>query len=189
MRYTNEFKRKCVEMYYQGKYPDTPEGIGTKRFHEKIREWVRVAEACGLDALDHKKHNKIWTPDERYVLVARVLAGEANKAVAISAGIKEGQLYQWVRKYKNYGYNGLIPKQKGRKQKKPDMKKIGTRKPTKPNESEHEELIRLRAENEYMKAEIEVIKKEIALREQKEAARLKAKKQRLSKNSEKMDSN
>ena len=96
MRYSYEFKRKCVEMYYQGNYPDTPEGIRT---------------------------------------------------------------YQWVRKYKIYGYNGLISKQKGRKSKNPDMKKIGTRKPPKPNESEYEELIRLRAENEYMKAEIEVIKK------------------------------
>ena len=98
-------------------------------------------------------------------------------------------LYQWVRKYKIYGYNGLISKQKGRKSKNPDMKKIGTIKPPKPNESEYEELIRLKAENEYMKAEIEVIKKEIALREEKKAARLKAKKQQSSKNSEKRDTN
>ena len=56
-------------------------------------------------------------------------------------------------------------------------------------ESEYEELIRLRAENEYIKAEIQVINKEIALREEKEAARLKAKKQRSSKNSEKKDTN
>ena len=55
------------------------------------------------------------------------------------------------------------------------------------NESEYEELMRLRAENAYIKAEIEVIKKEIALREEKEAAQLKAKKQRSSKNSEKKD--
>ncbi len=34
-------------------------------------------------------------------------------------------------------------------------------------ESEREELIRLRAENEYIKTEIAVIKKEIALREEK----------------------
>ena len=54
--------------------------------------------------------------------------------------------------------------------------------PAQLTESEREELIRLRAENEYIKAEIEVIKKEIALREEKEAARLKAKKQRSSKN-------
>ena len=37
-------------------------------------------------------------------------------------------------------------------------------------ESEREELIRLRAEVEYMRAENEVIKKEIALREEKQAA-------------------
>ena len=54
--------------------------------------------------------------------------------------------------------------------------------PAQLTESEREELIRLRAENKYIKAEIEVNKKEIALREEKEAARLKAKKQRSSKN-------
>ena len=25
MRYSYGFKRKCVELYYQGRYPDTPE--------------------------------------------------------------------------------------------------------------------------------------------------------------------
>ena len=176
-------------MYYRGEYPETPEGIGLERFHKKIREWVKIEEACGPDALKHNSQNKDWTPEERYALVARVMAGDSISSVAISAGINSGQLYQWVRKYKIYGYNGLIPKQKGRKPKDPDMKKIGTRKPPKPNESEYEELIRLRAENAYMKAEIEVIKKEIALREEKEAARLKVKKQQSLKNSEKTDSN
>ena len=57
------------------------------------------------------------------------------------------------------------------------------------NESEYEELIRLRAEVAYIKAENEVIKKEIALREEKEAARLKARKQRSSKNSATEDTN
>ena len=164
MRYSYEFKRKCVEMYYQGNYPDTPEGISTKRFRSNIREWVRIEEACGPDALRHKTHNKNWTPEAKLELVAKVIAGASIRSVSVSAGINGGMLYQWVRKYKIYGYNGLISKQKGRKSKNPDMKKIGTRKPPKPNESEYEELIRLKAENEYMKAEIEVIKKEIALR-------------------------
>ncbi len=110
-------------------------------------------------------------------------------AMENSIPFTEGQLYRWVRNYKIYGYNGLIPKLKGRKLKNPDMRKVGTRKPPKPTESEYEELIRLRAENEYMKAEIEVIKKEIALREEKEAARLKAKKQQSSRNSAQKDSN
>ena len=60
--------------------------------------------------------------------------------------------------------------------------------PTPLTESEREELIRLRAEVEYIKAENEVIKKEIALREEKEAARLKAKKQQSLQNSATEDS-
>ena len=62
------------------------------------------------------------------------------------------------------------------------MKKNQT--PAPLTESEREELIRLRAEIEYIKAENEVIKKEIALREEKQAALLKAKKQQSSKSSE-----
>ena len=68
-------------------------------------------------------------------------------------------------------------------------KKININNPRPIKESEYEELIRLRAENAYIKAENAVIKKEIALREEKEAARLRAKKQRSSKNSGKKDSN
>ena len=189
MHYSYLFKRNAVDLYHQGLWPDTPDGISTKIFRNTIRGWARIEESCGPDALRHKSQNKEWTPEERYTLVSRVLAGESLKSVAYSSGVTYSQLNQWVRNYKNYGYNGLIPKQRGRKSKDDDMKKIGTRKPPKPNESEYEELIRLRAENAYMKAEIEVIKKEIALREEKEAARLKAKKQQSSKNSEKTDSN
>ncbi len=123
MRYSYEFKRKCVEMYRKGLYPETPEGIGTIRFHSTIREWVRTEDACGPDALRHKNHTKKWTADERYELVVQVLAGRSNKEVALSNGINQGQLYQWVRKYKIYGYNGLIEKKKGRKSENQDMKK------------------------------------------------------------------
>ena len=188
MRYSYEYKRKAVELHRQGLWPDTPDGLKSEDFHRMIRRWARIEDACGPDALKHNNQNKDWTPEKRYALVARVLAGESIQSVALSEGIDGGQLYQWVRKYKIYGYNGLIIK-KGRKSREPDMKKVGTRKPPKPNESEYEELIRLRAENELMRAEIEVIKKEIALREEKEAARLKAKRQQSSKNSEKKDTN
>ena len=69
------------------------------------------------------------------------------------------------------------------------MKKLNYNNPRKIKETEYEELIRLRAENAYIKAEIEVIKKEIALREEMQAAQLKAKKQRSLKNSGKKDIN
>ncbi len=183
MRYSYEFKKKCVEMYLEGRYPETPEGLSLERFHAKIRLWVRQVDANGPEVLKHQGHNKNWTPESRYELVAQVLAGRSNEEVAVEAGISSGLLYQWVRKYKTMGYNGLVDMKKGRKPKDPEMKKLNYNNPRKLEESEYEELIRLRAENEAIKAEIEVIKKEIALREEREAARLKAKKQRSSKNS------
>ena len=189
MRYSYEFKRNCVEMLRAGVYPNTPNGISQRCFRNKIRQWARIEEALGPEALKPRHTQKKWTTEEKFELVCQVLAGSSYLEVALANGVKDSILRNWVRKYKIYGYNGLIPKQKGRKPKEPDMKKIGTRKPPKPNESEYEELIRLRAENAYMKAEIEVIKKEIALREEKEAARLKAKKQQSSKDSEKKDFN
>ena len=69
MRYSYEFKRKCVEMYYRGEYPETPEGIWLERFHKKIREWVKIEEACGPDALKHNSQNKDWTPEELHHIV------------------------------------------------------------------------------------------------------------------------
>ena len=189
MRYSYEYKRECVELYRQGKWPVTPTGIKEHNFKCTVRRWVRMEEARDSEILKHKNFNKCWTPDEKLELVSQVLAGKANQAVAIEAGISDGMLYQWVRKYKIYGYNGLVSEKKGRKSKNPDMKKRNIHNPRKLEESEYEELIRLRAENEYIKAENEVIKKQIALRHEKWAAQLKAKKQQSSKNSEKKDTN
>ena len=42
MRYSFEFKVKCVEMYERGEYPATPNGITTRKFRDTIgngKEW------------------------------------------------------------------------------------------------------------------------------------------------------
>ncbi len=188
MRYSYEYKRKCVELYLEGRWPETPEGIkDTENFHGMIRRWVRMEEANGPEVLKHNNQNREWTAEERMELVSRVLAGTSVMSAAIDAGINPGLLYQWVRRYKSGGYNALVRMKKGRAAKEPNMKRPSHNEPRELDESEYEELVRLRAENEYIKAEIEVIKKEIALREEKEAALLKAKKQRSSKNSERKD--
>ena len=187
MKYSYEYKKQCVMLYRQGKWPEIPKDIRTKTFRNMIRTWVRIEDAQGPEALQHKGKNKYWTADKKLALIANVYAGNSMSAVACQDGINPGMLYTWVRKYEELGYTGLIPKQKGR----PSMKKHSQqRNPYQPRhlqESEYEELIRLRAENEYMKAEIAVIKKEITLREEKQAARLKAKKQRLPKHCEAKD--
>ena len=181
MKYSYEYKRKCVELYREGKWPETPKGIKKENFRKMIRRWVRMEEAQGPEVLRHNPQNKLRSAEEKYELVAKVLAGASVKTTSILAGINSGLLYSWVRCYKLKGYTGLAAQRKGRPPKEPDMKKKVV--PAELTPSEREEMIRLRAENEYLRAENEVIKKEIALREERWAAQLKAKKQRSSKNS------
>ena len=171
MHYSYEFKMMCVELYHSGAYPDIPEGLNPDTLKHHIREWSRLVDLHGPEVLKHKVFNKVWTPEEKLELISKVIAGTPRMKVAIEAGISAGMLYQWVHKYKLQGYNGLVESKKGRPKR------------------NREELIRLRAENEYIKAENEVIKKRIALRQEKWAAQLKAKKQQLSRVSEKKDTN
>ena len=185
MKYSYEYKKQCVELYRQGKWPETPEGVSTNRFHHAVVEWHRLEKSCGPEALQHKKQNRIWTAAEKYELVAKVLAGASYTEMAIATGIGSRLLYPWVRCYKMKGYQGLAEQRKGRPPKEPDMKKKIV--PAELTPSEREEMIRLRAENEHLRAEIAVIKKEIVLREERCAAQLKAKKLRSSKNSAKKD--
>ena len=189
MRYTYEYKKMCVELYREGKWPETPSDITKDGFRSMVRKWARAENINGSTILKHAGTNRIWTPEEKLELVSEVLAGESVLSVATRVGLEDALLGQWVRKYKTLGYNGLVNKKKGRPPKEPTMKKDKKSNPKPLTESEREELIRLRAEIAYIKAENEVIKKRIALRQEKEAARLKAKKQRSSKNSVKKDSN
>ena len=58
-----------------------------------------MEEACGPEALRYKNRNKEWTADQRYELVAQVLAERSVKETAFSAGINSSLLYQWVQRY------------------------------------------------------------------------------------------
>lgn len=115
MRYSYEYKGKCIEIYRKGIWSDTPEGVSAKSFHNNIRLWVRIEEANGPEALKHKNFNKEWFAEDRFTLVARVLAGESS--VSVDAGITDSMadrmLHQWVRKYNLMGYNGLVSCKKG----------------------------------------------------------------------------
>ena len=37
MRYSHEHKLECIELYRQGIWPETPEGIKTSNFHLMVR--------------------------------------------------------------------------------------------------------------------------------------------------------
>ncbi|WP_329886465.1 hypothetical protein [Pseudoramibacter faecis] len=78
MRYSYEFKGKCVEVYRQGKWPATPDNIKTENFHNTVRKWARLEDANGPNVLKHKNQDKVWTAEEKYELVSKVLAGASN---------------------------------------------------------------------------------------------------------------
>lgn len=96
MRYSYEYKKMCVELYRQGKWVETPEGVKEKNFRNMIQIWARTEESCGVEALRHKNQNKVWTAEEKYELVAKVLAGESNRTTAIAAGIDKGVKVQYI---------------------------------------------------------------------------------------------
>ena len=42
MRYSYEYKRKAVELFRQGLWPETPDGTSTHHFHDTIRNGFRL---------------------------------------------------------------------------------------------------------------------------------------------------
>ena len=161
MRYSYEFKRKAIELFYQGEWPKTPAGVSTHTFHNQIREWVKLEQFHGPDINKSRGTNKPWSPKEKYELVCQVLSGQGLRAVAIVAGINSGQLYQWVHKYKTLGYNGLMNKPKGRPPKDCKMKYLRL------SHLENSKRVNMRNSFAYelklliLKAENEVIKKRL----------------------------
>lgn len=177
MKYSWEFKLECVDKYKNGEYIVTPGKTRNqhKSFMDHVRDWVATYDDLGIDGLKHSSTNKNWTPEQRFELVAKVLAGHSITSVAKNAHINSGQLYQWVRKYNEKGMDGLQCK-KGRLTKQLVMKK--KTKKTKLSISEQEELKLLRERNEYLETENEYLKKLDALVSKRGAAEAKAKKQK-----------
>ena len=177
MKYSWEFKLECVDKYKNGEYIATPGKTRNQRktFLNQVNKWAKNYDDLGINGLKHSSTNKIWTPEKRFELVAKVLAGNSITSVAKNAHINNGQLSQWVRKYNEKGMDGLQCK-KGRPTKQLVMKKKN--KKTKLSISEQEELKLLRERNEYLEMENEYLKKLDALVSKREAAEAKAKNQK-----------
>ena len=176
MKYSWKFKLECVNKYKNGEhiiFPGTPSQHHNFMYH--VRAWAMAYDDLGIDGLKHSSINKDWTPEQRFELVAKVLAGNSIQSVSKNAHINSGQLTQWVRRYNEKGMDGLQCK-KGRPTKQFVMKK--KTKKSKLSISEQEELKLLRERNEYLEMENEYLKKLDALVSKREAAEAKAKKQK-----------
>jgi len=177
MKYTLEFKLECIEKHKNGIRIDLPKGLRSRKsFMCHVRAWTKAYEDLGIEGLMRRNGNRDWTADERLALVAKVLAGRSISDVANEAHINSGQLYQWLRRYREGGMEGLELR-RGKPPKVPIMPK---RKKNKLAPTEKEELELLRARNEYLEAENLYLKKLDALVTKREAARPKAKKRKPS---------
>lgn len=120
MRYTLEYKLRCIELYKQGLWPETPYGFkNAENFHKEIRKWKRLYDFNGIDAIRPKTNKKQWSAKERFELVTNVIiAGKSAKQVACENGLEPSQLHKWVKQYMSFGYDGLENKPMGRPRKK-----------------------------------------------------------------------
>ncbi len=78
MRYSYEFKKKAIELFYQGEWPETPNGVSPHSFHEQIRYWAKQEELHGPDINKFYGVKKNWSTEDKYELVCQVLAGESS---------------------------------------------------------------------------------------------------------------
>ena len=97
MKYDYEYKRKAVEKYRKGELMKTLEGANETNFRKMIRKWVQLEYACN--------RHKEWSAEERYELVAKVLAGKSIKSVAFSVAIDDGMLSSVLTNTKQRGKN------------------------------------------------------------------------------------
>ena len=92
MKYSYEFKKEYVQLYREGKWPNTPEDSKEKNFHDSIRTWFKLEELHGPEILKYGNNINL-TPDEKLEIVSKVLAGNSIKSIAIEYAINDGQLY------------------------------------------------------------------------------------------------
>ena len=125
-----------------------------KILHANVEYLTRLIDKHGYDVL-RKNKNRKFTSYEKETIINRVLLNnESLLSVAIDEGLSSsGMLANWIKKYKEMGYN-IVERKRGRS---PTMPKKYFKPKTK--ETIEEENERLRKENLYLKAELEYSKK------------------------------
>ena len=123
-----------------------------KILHANVKYLTRLIDKHGYDIL-RKNRNRKFTSYEKEKIINRVLLNnESLLSVAIDEGLSSpGMLVNWIKKYRENGYN-IVERKRGR----PTMPKITK---IKENETDKDKIKRLEEENLYLKAELEYSKK------------------------------
>ncbi len=119
---------------------------------DNIAYLIRLIDKHGLEIIK-KNSNNYYPPYQKEEIINRILiGGESITSVAIDVGLSsDGILHNWIKKYKENGYN-IVERKRGR----PTMPKVTKEK---KYETKDEKIKRLEEENLYLKAELEYSKK------------------------------
>ena len=145
-----------INIYHEKKLGVSFSAIKSKYNYgiHNIQYLERLIDKHGYDILRTTK-NKIYSKDFKQEAIDRVLINnETVMSVAIDIGLpSDGLLQNWIKKYKEMGYN-IVERKRGRSSTMPkkDLK-------PKTKETIEEENERLKKENLYLKAELEYSKK------------------------------
>lgn len=170
-KYTKEFKVKVVLEYLSGetgghtllsKKYNIPQGT--------LVNWINKYKAGGFENLNKKKYKSEFTSEFKLsVIQYRQINNISYRETAEHFGIANGSIIcNWQKAYQERGLSGLET-MRGRPSK--EMKNTDKKSnfSTPINESEREELIRLRGENKLLKMKIIYEKKLQALLMEQEA--------------------
>ena len=124
--------------------------------HATIERIVRKYNKHGEKSLIKQK-NRVFSPKLKLEIITRAMNGESKKSLGVEYLIQEAYIISWLKKYEEFGYNGLVDKPKGRP---PAMKK--EKKPIDPNDKDA--VIKSQADRILeLEAEVEALKKLRAL--------------------------
>ena len=153
---TYEDKIEIVRLYKEEHYGSTTIAHMFNLAETTVKRIIRRYNLHGSDSLV-KKPNRKYHENLKLEIITRVKNGESKLSLSIEYRVTETQIHNWLKKYEEFGYNGLIDKPKGRP---PTMKK--EKKIIDPNDKD--ELLRQKDQEILeLKAEVEALKKLRAL--------------------------
>ena len=138
-------------------YNDKMKGISYSKICDKYGIYmgyakflVRLANKHGIDILKKDKNRKYTDEEKQDAIIRIVYNNESSCSVAIDMGMATTTtLRNWVKKYKENGYN-IVERKQGRSTMTKEINK---------KETDKEKIKRLEEENLYLKAELEYSKK------------------------------
>ncbi|MGN1338278.1 MAG: helix-turn-helix domain-containing protein [Candidatus Coprovivens sp.] len=167
--YSKEIKEQIIKEYLEGK--NSFEGLANKyniSSGEIVRQWV-LKYNSGIEIKDYDPKGDVYTMksrkttiEERIEIVRYVLTHDNNyKEAADKYFVPYASVYQWVKKYNEFGDDGLSDR-RGRPSTADPIKVFTT------EEKQAIEIEKLKKELERSKMVIEVLKKNIEIQERME---------------------